>query len=105
MTDLPRRHQRARGPAGVRHGRLPRRRGSIAALKLLAAVVVVAFVSVGSVAAYAVWDVALSRSKGWFRPYVRALNLTDTRYQEVPGVPVQGRTVMAGAEMSWSKGR
>ncbi|WP_431221133.1 LCP family protein [Leifsonia xyli] len=64
MTDLPRRHQRARGPEGVRHGRLPRRRGSIAALKLLAAVVVVAFVSVGSVAAYAVWDVARSIKTG-----------------------------------------
>ncbi|WP_374010702.1 LCP family protein [Leifsonia sp. LS-T14] len=64
MTDLPRRHQRARGPEGVRHGRLPRRRGSVAALKVLAAVVVVAIVSVGSVAAYAVWDVARSIKTG-----------------------------------------
>ena len=64
MTDLPRRHQRARGPEGVRHGRLPRRRGAVAALKLLAAVVVVVFVSVGSVAAYAVWDVARSIKTG-----------------------------------------
>ncbi|MDE1178522.1 MAG: TonB-dependent receptor [Edaphobacter sp.] len=54
---------------------------------------------------YALWDVALSRSAGRVRPYVRALNLTDTRYEEVPGVPVQGRTVMAGAEFSWAKGR
>jgi iron complex outermembrane receptor protein len=54
---------------------------------------------------YALWDVALSRSQGRMRPYVRALNLTDTRYEEVPGVPVQGRAVMAGAEFSWSKGR
>ncbi|MGO4300038.1 LCP family protein [Leifsonia sp. RAF41] len=64
MTDLPRRHQRARGPEGVRHGRLPRRRGIVAATKLLAAVVVVVFVSVGSVAAYAVWDVARSIKTG-----------------------------------------
>jgi iron complex outermembrane receptor protein len=54
---------------------------------------------------YALWDVALSRSAGRVRPYVRAMNLTDSRYEEVPGVPVQGRTVMAGAEYSWSKGR
>lgn len=52
---------------------------------------------------YALWDVALSRNKGSFRPYVRALNLTDTSYQEIPGVPLQGRTIMAGAEMSWSR--
>lgn len=54
---------------------------------------------------YPLWDVALSRSTGRVRPYVRALNLTNTAYQEIPGVPVQGRTVMAGAEMSWSTRR
>jgi iron complex outermembrane receptor protein len=54
---------------------------------------------------YALWDIALARSKGRVRPYVRALNLTDTRYEEIPGVPVQGRTVMAGAELSWSSQR
>jgi iron complex outermembrane receptor protein len=52
---------------------------------------------------YPLWDIALSRSAGRIRPYVRALNLTNTAYQEVPGVPVQGRTVIAGAELSWSK--
>lgn len=56
-------------------------------------------------AAYPLWDVALSRNSGRVRPYVRALNLTNTAYQEVPGVPVQGRTVMAGAELSWSRSR
>jgi iron complex outermembrane receptor protein len=51
---------------------------------------------------YPLWDVALSRDTGHIRPYVRALNLTDTQYQEIPGVPLQGRTIMAGAEFSWS---
>lgn len=83
MTDLPRRHQRARGPAGVRHGRLPRRRGSIAALKLLAAVVVVAFVSVGSVAAYAVWDVARSIKTG---VHLQALPGHSAIPQDIPNV-------------------
>jgi iron complex outermembrane receptor protein len=53
--------------------------------------------------AYPLWDVSLARNAGRVRPYVRALNLTNTAYQEVPGVPVQGRTVMAGVELSWSK--
>ncbi|WP_158863933.1 LCP family protein [Leifsonia sp. AG29] len=64
MTDLPRRRLRTTGPLAVRHGRLPRRRATAAALKLLAAVVAVCLVSVGSVAAYAVWDVARSIKTG-----------------------------------------
>ena len=51
---------------------------------------------------YALWDISLARSTGHIRPYVRTLNLTDTRYQEIPGVPLQGRTIIAGAELSWS---
>jgi iron complex outermembrane receptor protein len=49
---------------------------------------------------YPLWDVALARVTGRFRPYVRAMNLTNTSYQEIPGVPVQGRTIMAGAEFN-----
>ncbi|MCI0155372.1 LCP family protein [Leifsonia shinshuensis] len=64
MTDLPRRHQRARGPAPVRHGRLPRRRLGVSIVKLLACVVAVALVSSVSVAAYAVWDVSRSVKHG-----------------------------------------
>ena len=48
---------------------------------------------------YPLWDIALARNTGRFRPYVRVLNLTDTSYQEIPGVPQQGRTIMAGAEV------
>ena len=54
---------------------------------------------------YPLWDVALARNTGRIRPYVRVLNLTDTSYQEVPGVPVQGRTIMAGAQLNWSRRR
>ena len=66
MTDLPRRRQQraASGPSPVRHGALPRRRALTAAAKILAAVIAVALVSVGSVAAYAVWDVAHSVKSG-----------------------------------------
>lgn len=51
---------------------------------------------------YPLWDVSIARDTGHFRPYVRLLNLSDTSYQEIPGVPLQGRTIMAGAELSWS---
>ncbi|HTH53548.1 MAG TPA: TonB-dependent receptor [Edaphobacter sp.] len=47
---------------------------------------------------YPLWDIALARDTGRFRPYVRVLNITDTSYQEIPGVPMQGRTIMAGAQ-------
>jgi outer membrane receptor protein involved in Fe transport len=55
--------------------------------------------------AYPLWDVALSRNTGHLRPYLRALNLSNTGYQEIPQVPLQGRTIMAGAELNWSSAR
>jgi outer membrane cobalamin receptor len=54
--------------------------------------------------AYPLWDIALSRNTGHLRPYLRALNLSNTGYQEIPQVPLQGRTIMAGAEFNWSRG-
>jgi outer membrane cobalamin receptor len=53
--------------------------------------------------AYPLWDVGLSRNTGRVRPYLRLLNLSNTGYQEIPGVPLQGRTVMGGMEVNWSK--
>ncbi len=55
--------------------------------------------------AYPLWDIALSRNTGHLRPYLRALNLSNTGYQEIPEVPLQGRTIMAGAEFNWSSAR
>jgi outer membrane cobalamin receptor len=52
--------------------------------------------------AYPLWDIALSRNTGHLRPYLRALNLSNTGYQEIPQVPLQGRTIMAGAEFNWT---
>jgi outer membrane receptor protein involved in Fe transport len=52
--------------------------------------------------AYPLWDIALSRNTGHIRPYLRALNLSNTGYQEIPQVPLQGRTIMAGTEFYWS---
>lgn len=52
--------------------------------------------------AYPLWNLSLSHNEGRVRPYVRLLNLSNTGYEEIPGVPMQGRTIMAGAEFSWS---
>ena len=52
--------------------------------------------------AYPLWDIAVSRNTGHIRPYLRGLNLSNTNYEEIPQVPLQGRTVMAGVEFNWS---
>jgi iron complex outermembrane receptor protein len=52
--------------------------------------------------AYPLWDVSLSRNTGRLRPYLRLLNLSNTGYQEIPDVPLQGRTIIAGTEFNWS---
>ena len=54
---------------------------------------------------YPLWDVAFTRNTGKIRPYLRVLNLTNTEYEEIPDVPLQGRTIMAGAEFNWSGSR
>jgi outer membrane cobalamin receptor len=51
------------------------------------------------------WDVSLSRNTGHLRPYLRLLNLSNTGYREIPQVPLQGRTITAGAEFNWSSSR
>ena len=51
--------------------------------------------------AYPLWDIALARNTGSLRPYVRLLNLSNTGYQEIPDVPLQGRTIMGGMEWDW----
>jgi outer membrane cobalamin receptor len=51
---------------------------------------------------YPLWDISLARNTGHIRPYLRLLNLSNTSYQEIPGVPLQGRTIMGGAELNWS---
>jgi outer membrane cobalamin receptor len=53
--------------------------------------------------AYPLWDVNLARSTGAVRPYVRLANLSNTGYTELPGIPMQGRTILGGVEISWMK--
>jgi iron complex outermembrane receptor protein len=53
--------------------------------------------------AYPLWDISLARNAGRVRPYLRLLNLANTGYTEIPQVPMQGRTIMGGMELAWSK--
>ena len=49
--------------------------------------------------AYAVWDVSVARARGRVRPFVQLSNLTATRYAEIPGVAMPGRTFVGGLEL------
>ena len=48
---------------------------------------------------YAVWDAAVSRSFGLVTPFVQLTNLTSTSYQEIEGVQMPGRAIVAGFEI------
>jgi len=49
--------------------------------------------------AYPLWDVAASRAGGRIRPYLQLSNLSNTGYEEIPGVAMPGRSIVAGAEI------
>jgi iron complex outermembrane receptor protein len=51
--------------------------------------------------AYPLWDLSLARNTGRIRPYLRLLNLSNTGYTEIVGVPMQGRTILGGLEWTW----
>jgi iron complex outermembrane receptor protein len=48
---------------------------------------------------YAVWDLYVARSGRW-QPFVQFTNLTNTGYEEIPGVIMPGRAVVAGFEIA-----
>lgn len=49
--------------------------------------------------AYALWDLDLSRSIGRVRPYLQCSNLSNTGYEEIPGVAMPGRSIAGGVEL------
>ena len=51
--------------------------------------------------AYGVWDLSATRTFGRARPYVQFGNLTGTRYEEIVGVKMPGRSFIAGVELVW----
>ncbi len=48
---------------------------------------------------YPLCELGVARAYGSLRPFVQFSNLTNTRYQEVPGVAMPGRTITGGIEI------
>ncbi len=53
--------------------------------------------------AYPLWTVSVARSRGWVRPYLRLANLSNTGYEELPGVPEPGRSITGGLSFTWPR--
>ena len=49
--------------------------------------------------AYATMDVSLARERGVVRPYLQMTNLTNTGYEEIAGVRMQGRAFVGGVDL------
>ncbi|MFZ1087489.1 MAG: TonB-dependent receptor [Terracidiphilus sp.] len=48
---------------------------------------------------YPVWNAAITHDSGKIRPYLRLANLSNTGYQEINGVAMQGRTITGGVSI------
>jgi iron complex outermembrane receptor protein len=48
---------------------------------------------------YALWDVYAARSRGRIHPFVQLANITSTKYEEVLGVAMPGRSIVGGFEL------
>jgi iron complex outermembrane receptor protein len=48
---------------------------------------------------YPLWDVDAAWTRGPVHPFLQFANLTNTSYQEIPGVVMPGRTVTGGVEL------
>ncbi len=49
---------------------------------------------------YPLWDFSIAREEGRIRPYFQLMNITNTQYQEIEGVPMPGRGVVGGVEIA-----
>jgi iron complex outermembrane receptor protein len=48
---------------------------------------------------YALWDVDIAWTEHRIRPYLQLSNISDTRYQEIAGVVMPGRSALVGIEL------
>ena len=55
--------------------------------------------------AYPVWDTAIARNTGHVQPYLRLANLSNTGYEEIPGVLMPSRSITGGIAFTWSRSR
>lgn len=49
---------------------------------------------------YPVWDLSLARQHGFIHPYLQLTNLSNTGYEEIEGVRMQGRSIAGGVELT-----
>jgi outer membrane cobalamin receptor len=52
---------------------------------------------------YPLWDLAASRASGRIKPYLQLSNLSDTKYENIPGIEMPGRSVIVGVELAISE--
>jgi iron complex outermembrane receptor protein len=52
---------------------------------------------------YVLWDLYAAISRGKVHPFLQFSNLTNTSYQEIPGVAMPSRTVMGGVDVLFRK--
>lgn len=52
---------------------------------------------------YPVWNTTLTHDAGRLRPYLRLSNLSNTGYQEISGVNMPGRSIVAGLALQFEK--
>jgi iron complex outermembrane receptor protein len=50
---------------------------------------------------YGLWDIALAREFGHVAAHLALSNITDTEYQEIPGIVMPGRSVIVGLDFFW----
>jgi len=50
---------------------------------------------------YAIWDAALVREFHHVAAHLALANISDTDYQEIPGVVMPGRSVVFGLDFFW----
>jgi iron complex outermembrane receptor protein len=51
---------------------------------------------------YPVWDESVVRESGRIHPYLQITNLSNTGYEEIPGVRMPGRSFVGGVEFTLS---
>lgn len=52
---------------------------------------------------YPVWDASVARERSWVHPYLRMTNLSNTGYEEVVDVRMQGRSFVGGVELELTR--
>ena len=50
---------------------------------------------------YGLWDVSMAREFGHLAAHLELSNITDTQYQEIPGVVMPGRSAILGLDFFW----